>query len=234
MPCWGALWSEGWKSDEPKANFANADRSPRRYNLPTFIAPNLLLVEGPDEFQFFRFLRPRDDVQIHVYEGKNQLRLELETIQKVEGFEQVKQIAIVRDADNDPVAAVQSVLTQWSVATNQVVPKVASDEWFEDGEGRRWSVWIMPAPDSSGDLEELLWKAVAESDHCQCVEALMNCLDACNPIPFSSKTKARLYAWLATQQTPLHELHAALGGRAQLFDPANPIFARFATFVDSL
>lgn len=211
-----------------------ADSSPRRYNRKTFTSPNLLLVEGPDEFHFFRFLRPRDDVQIHVYEGKNQLRLELQTISAVEGYEQIKRIAVVRDADDDPDAALQSVLTQWAHALNETMPDVASSQWFSDSQSRQWSVWIMPDPSMKGDLEELLWQAVDVNDHRACVDDLITCLDTCNPVPFGSKTKARLYSWLSTQREPLKELHAAFKPGKGLFDPDHPAFARFAGLIDSM
>ena len=215
-------------------NSNSVESSPRRYNLATFTSPNLLLVEGPDDFHFFRFLRPRDDVQIHVYEGKDQLRLELQTISAVEGYDQIKRIAIVRDADGDPNAATQSVLTQWSLALGETIPHVASDQWFADSQGRQWSIWIMPEPSMEGDLESLLWQAVDASDHRDCVDDLMNCLDICDPVPFGSKTKARLYSWLSTQREPLKELHVAFKSGRSLFDPTHPAFARFATLVDGM
>lgn len=211
-----------------------ADNSPRRYNRATFTSPNLLLVEGPDDFLFFRFLRPRDDVQIHAYEGKDQLQLEIQTIHAVEGYDQIKRIAIVRDADSDPSAALQSVLTQWANALQETVPDVASDQWFGDSRGKQWCVWIMPDPDRVGDLEELLWQAVGDSDHHTCIDDLINCLDACEPVPFGSKTKARLYSWLSTQREPLKELHAAFKSGRGLFDPSHPAFARFAALVDDM
>ncbi|MCW3052874.1 MAG: hypothetical protein JWN14_2044 [Chthonomonadales bacterium] len=212
----------------------SADSSPRRYNRETFTSPNLLLVEGPDEFQFFRFLRSRDDVQIHVYEGKNQLQLELKTIRAVEGYDQIKRVAIVRDADTDPTSAVQSVLTQWALAIDEPLPRVNSDQWFGDSEGRQWSVWIMPDPNTEGDLEALLWRTVDQSDHRTCIEDLITCLDNCDPVPFSTKTKARLYSWLSTQREPLKELYAAFNPGKGLFDAANPAFARFAALVDNM
>lgn len=215
-------------------NPQTAEISPRRFNRPTLEAPNLLMVEGVDEYHFFRFLLTRDDVQIHVYEGKDQLRLELRTLSQVEGFDRVGKIAIVRDADNDPRAAVQSVLGQWANAFNTVAPGVGSDEWFSDDAGRQWCVWMMPAPDEHGDLEELLWRAVGVSAHRDCVERLMECLDACDPIPFTSRTKARLYTWFSTQHDPLKELHAALRAGRNLFNPADTVFARFVGLIDGL
>lgn len=210
------------------------ENSSRGYNRPTFEAPNLILVERPDEFQFLRFLRPRQDVQIHVYEGKDQLQLELATIRGIEGFDKVRQAAIIRDADQDPKAALQSVLQQWSNAFREPMPKVTSDTWYSDSDGRRWGVWIMPEPDVKGDLEELLWQAVIESAHRSCIDDLMACLDQCEPIPFRSKTKARLYAWLSTQHNPLKELHSALKSESNLFNPADPVFARFGHLIDNM
>lgn len=210
------------------------DNSPRRFNKPTFTVPNLVLVEGPDEFHFFRFLRPRDDVQIHVYEGKNQLRLELQTIRAIEGYEQIRRIAIVRDADRDPNAAVQSVLTQWATGLGEAVPVVVSDQWFEDSQSRQWSVWIMPDPSTEGDLEALLWESVVANDHRVCIDNLISCLDVCDPVPFSSKTKARLYSWLSTQKEPLKELHMAFKSGRGLFDPASPSFSRFLKLVSDM
>src|SRR5205085_10911877 len=170
-------------------------------------------------------LRPRDDVQLHVYEGKNQLRLELRTLREIEGFDRLERIAIVRDADQDPKAALQSVLSQWAAAFNRRAPRVSSDQWFDDGEGKQWSVWIMPAPDATGDLEELLWRTVELSGHRTCIGALMNCLGECQPVPFAKDTKARLYAWLSTQRDPVKELHAAFRPHTRLFDPASEPFA---------
>ena len=208
--------------------------SPRRYNRETITAPKLLLVEGPDEFQFFRFLSPHDDIQIHVYEGKDQLKLELKTLGAVEGFSELQRIVIVRDADSDPHAALQSVLSQWGEALGEPIPKVSSDQWFDDNQGRQWVVWIVPAPNAEGDLEALLWQAVEVDDHHNCIENLIACLDTCDPVPFGSKTKARLYSWLATQHDPLKELHAAFKSEKGLFAPDHPAFARFLTLVNNI
>ena len=203
----------------------------QKHNRSTFERTKLLLVEGADEFHFFKFLNPVADVQIHVYQGKNQLQLELQTIKGIEGFDKLKRVAIVRDADSDPVSALQSVLQQWANAFQTAKPKVVSDLWFEDAVGREWSVWLMPRPDLSGDLEELLWQAVAPSEHRSCIHALMECLNVADQTPFRTETKARLYSWLATQRDPIKELHAAFQSNSGLFNPENEVFARFASLV---
>ncbi len=203
----------------------------RKHNLPTFKSPKLILVEGNDEYDFFRFLQLKEDIQIHAYEGKNQLRLELEAIKIVEGFDNLRRVAIVRDADSDPESALQSVLQQWANAFQTAKPRVTSDLWFEDALGREWSVWLMPRPDLSGDLEELLWQAVAPSEHRSCINALMECLTVADDTPFRTETKARLYSWLATQRDPIKELHVAFQSRSGIFNPDDEAFARFASLV---
>ncbi len=206
----------------------------RKHNLLTFKRPKLILVEGNDEYDFFKFLRLKEDIQIHAYEGKDQLQLELDTVKDVEGFDTLKRVAIVRDADSDPASALQSVLQQWANAFQAAKPKVNSDMWFEDAVGREWSVWLMPCPDLSGDLEELLWQAVAPSEHRSCIHALMECLTVADDTPFRTETKARLYSCLATQRDPIKELHAAFQPSSRLFNPDDEVFARFTTLIDGL
>lgn len=207
---------------------------PPRHKIESFTVPNLLLVEGDDEYNFFRFLYPRDDVQIHVYNGKDHLKLDLQTIQGIDGYDQIKRVAIVRDADRDPQAALQSVLSQWANALKEPLPQVVSDRWFDDSKGRQWSVWIMPDPETNGDLEELLWRAVEASEHRSCVEELVICLDTCDLVPFRSRTKARLYSWLSTQRDPVNELHAAFKSKRGLFQQDHAAFSRFLTLVKEM
>ena len=209
--------------------------SPFRNNKTTMIGPNLLLVEGPDEFEFFRFLRPREDVQIHAYGGKDQLGLELKTIQAVEGFDRLSKIVIVRDADTDANVALRSVLNQWAEAFEETTPRVDAERWFTDGSGRGWAVWIMPDASSMGDLEELIWRAVPETGHRSCVESLMDCLASCEPRPYGGLgNKAKLYSWLASHKEPVRQLHAALNPRNRLFDRDHPAFAHHLDLIDSL
>ena len=221
-------------TQQTNRNQRDPGKSPRDYNKPTFNAPTVIMVEGPDEFYFFRFLRPREDVQIHVYEGKDSLFLELKTMRSVDGFDKVRNVAIVRDADQDPQGALQSVVGHWSRAFGDTVAAKRGDEWFTDKDGRRWAVWIMPETTHAGDLEELLWRCVPAGEHRTCIDQLMACLDKCDPIPFTSKTKARLYSWLATQHDPLKELHAALNPRSGLFRRDDPVFTRFCELLDQL
>lgn len=209
-------------------------RSSRKYNLPTFQSDKVVLVEGSDEFHFLRFLCEEVSFQIHIYEGKDQLSKELQLVRNVEGWDKVRRVAIIRDADEDPNASLKSVLAQWSIASGKQATSVKSDEWFTDEEGRSWSVWIMPHPERTGDLEELLWQAVPESKHRDCIDVLMQCLETCTPPPIRSRTKARLYAWLSTQKEPVKELYHAFGSNASIFNSSEVAFERFNALVRAL
>ena len=92
----------------------------------------------------------------------------------------------------------------------------------------------MPRPDLGGDLEELLWRAIAPSEHRSCIEALMECLTVADDTPFRTETKARFYSWLATQRDPIKDLHAAFHSSSGLFNPDDEVFARFASLINDM
>ena len=209
-------------------------RTPRDFNKETFLLPTVLFVEGPDEFHFFRFLDPRE-VQIHVYVGKDNLKTELETYFGIEGFDKVTRAVIVRDSNGNPAGALASVWAQWAAAFGVHDPNVPAETWHADPTGREWAIWLIPDPTSEGDLEELLWRAVPNSPHRSCVEDLITCLEASpDPVPYGAKTKARLYAWLASQQDPVKELYIALTPQAPLLDRDHPALAHIAELWGSL
>lgn len=208
--------------------------SPKRYNLETLRSPRLVLVEGPDDFHFIRFLSRRDDLQIHIYEGKTSLQEEIGVLRMVEGFDRLERVVMMRDADDDPQAALQSVLSQWSNAMDEPVPQVRSEEWFADGVGREWLVWIVPNSQDPGDIEELLWRTVKPSPHKDCVEQMIACLGSLSTTPYKSRTKALMYSWLATQSDPVKQLYSALDPKAGFFDPLDPVLRPGADLIDSI
>jgi len=81
------------------------NKAPRsnRQNRPTeIIKPKLLLGEGSDEVEFFNALLAHlkiEDVQVIDYLGKHNVFVELATVLKLPGFNQLQSIGITRDAD---------------------------------------------------------------------------------------------------------------------------------------
>jgi hypothetical protein len=209
-------------------------RTPRDFNLSTFQSPTALFVEGPDEFHFFRFLDPKE-VQIHAYVGKDNLKTELETYFQIEGFDQLRKVVIVRDSNGNPQGALDSVWSQWAAAFKVHAPRLPAETWQTDPEGRQWAVWLLPDPGTPGDLEELLWRAVPAGEHRTCVEQLITCLEQSpEAVPFGAKTKARFYAWLATQKDPVKDLYVALTPAGPLLDRMHREFAHIKGLWDDL
>ena len=206
-----------------------------RYNKRSFESPVLILVEGADEFQFLRFLLPSEDIQIHVYGGKDRLKAVLETIPSIEGYSKIRKVVIMRDGDQNPQGALQSVLSQWANAFKATPPQVQTEEWFSDAKGCLWCVWIIPYEGQEGDLETLLWHAVPVSEHRLCVEEFMRCFEE-SKLPIQSHTKARLYTWLVTQNDLVKDLYAAFDKRRKppLFRSDNPVFERLHTLMEQL
>jgi hypothetical protein len=61
-------------------------------------------------------------------------------------------------------------------------------------------VFVLPDGHSPGDLESLLWEYIHTQPLGQCIEAFLNCAQAArSPRQVS---KARVAAWLATQERP--------------------------------
>jgi len=76
--------------------------------------PNILVVEGREEELFFEaFIRDLSlrDIQIMLMPigGKERLRRNLKALKLSPGFARVTSLTVVRDADEDPKAAFQSV-----------------------------------------------------------------------------------------------------------------------------
>src|SRR5437867_4426683 len=72
----------------------------------------ILVVEGKEETLFFSALITQlglHGIQILPVGGKTNLRPNLKALRNAAGFDRVISLGLVRDADNDPVAAFQSV-----------------------------------------------------------------------------------------------------------------------------
>jgi len=182
----------------------------------------LLLVEGNHERDFFNAwlkVLARDDIQVIVMGGKDQFRRKLKIFIKDHNFSHVKSIVVVRDADNNPKSALQSVQDALSdinlptpsdalVFTQETTPKVG--------------IIIVPALNQTGALEELVMQTVV-NDYPLAVKAIqfideavttLSQATSIRPPPLPHKQgEAKVHAFLATFKEPDKDLgKAALGG----------------------
>lgn len=161
-----------------------------------------LLVEGRDALEFFKaFLKHLEiaDFQLQNFGGITELRTFLKALRNVPGFQgKVRALGIIRDAENNPQGAIQSV-TGALKATGLPVPgkaETATENTLQT------SVLILPNDSKPGMLETLCLEAVKEDPAMQCVQQYFDCLKQQSRIQPVNLTKAQLHAFLASRAKP--------------------------------
>lgn len=164
----------------------------------------LLLAEGADAYYFFIWACQAfdtSDIQVMDFEGINNLGPYLKTLKEISGYEDVKTIAIVRDAESNPDGAVQSI--KKALKSNGFsVPR----EPFAFAEGApRVAFMVLPGFESDsrdsnmlskGTLEDLcLWMTEDDPIHA-CVTLYIDCLKSKN-IEIAHPHKTRLHSYLS-------------------------------------
>ena len=69
------------------------------------VLPKQLMVEGADAHRFFSALlraQGYQDIQVQNFGGNSQLHDALDTLTKLNGFDGVTSLAVIRDAERDP------------------------------------------------------------------------------------------------------------------------------------
>ena len=177
-------------------------------SLSEITAPNLLLVEGKDEVNFFdallRYMGYGGD-SFHIVDagGKSNIKNELKTLTKLPGFTFARSLGIVRDADDNPSAAFESVKDALQGATLPVPSeplKVVSGEPSEVApSGIRTAVYIMPdGSGTPGALENLCISALdSEGGHSRildCARNFFRCTES--EEPFDTKAVLQVaFSW---------------------------------------
>ncbi len=194
--------------------------------------PKLIIVEGNHERDFFsawlRHLK-LTDIQILPIGGKTKLSGNLKLLVKQARFSQVETILIVRDADDNPGGAFQSVCSALS-GVNLPIPELP--EQYMTQNNLKIVVIIMPCNGRNGALEEILFET-AETDPLfpAAIEFINNATNTLNPPstrpapPVHKMGKAKIHAFLATFEEPDKDPgKAALDGVWNFDHPAlNPI-----------
>lgn len=172
--------------------------------------PNILVVEGREEELFFEaFIRDLglQDIQIMPIGGKEMLRRNLKALKLSPGFARVTSLTVVRDADEDPKAAFQSVRDALQ-AVNLAVPEYPL---VPVGHSPRVAVIILPEGSMAGALEDLCLRAVEQDLALPCVERYFQCLEEQGLTLPVNMSKAKVQVFLASR----HRAGLRLGEAAQ-------------------
>ena len=171
----------------------------------------LILCEGRDEERFLFALindglsdEPgfADDIQIFDFGGVNDLSLKLESYKKMEGFDNVTHLMIIRDAELDVNGAIQSI--QVSLKHNGFQAPKAPCQWIYDTKNDIYIGFLLfPTCDGSpttGALEDLCLKILVKQDAKECVDEvrlLTSRLENIHGKSFRHKLKTQLHAYFA-------------------------------------
>ena len=206
---------------------------------PPIETSRLLVVEGNDDRNFFQALVAHlsvDDVSVRPYDGTGELKRYLRTLVAATGFENLRSLGIVRDANGSAKSAFQSVQSGLRNAALPVPPKVAQP--YEAPErvtnGRKTpavSAFVLPDCESPGSLETLLYQTLKpEID--QCITDFLECTGDVDGDKPKNEDKARVFAYLATREDPRHSVGVA--ARRGVWDFDHRAFKDLIAFVRGL
>lgn len=172
----------------------------------------LLLVEGRDDEEFFGGLLRHleiDDIQVIPAGGKDQFSNNFQGLIKDSDFPAIISMGIVRDADYDPKATLQSIGNTLKRA-GLPVPKKVMTKAKQNG-SPDVIIMILPNANERGALEDLCLAAVKEDNASTCVERYLSCLKEQNIAGPKQKwlNKARVRVFLSSKEEPTLSLGIA-------------------------
>ena len=166
-----------------------------------FAKPKVVIGEGRDEVNFFEALCGHlhlINVQVEEYGGKGQLSKYLHEFNVRPGHQNVVALGITRDADVSVAQVFQSIC---GMLQNNGLPVPATAGQIALGP-LRVGVFIMPDNGRPGMLEDLCLDAVQTDSAMPCVDDFFQCVSQNTSRQPNPMAKARIHAWLASQNDP--------------------------------
>lgn len=191
--------------------------------------PCVLVVEGREEELFFgalaNHLGLKEIIQILPIGGKVKLRESLKALVVTPGFADVISLGVVRDADEDPAAAFQSVCDAL-MAAGLPAPKCPLTPV---GHSPCVTVMILPGNSEPGTLEDLCLKAVSRDPVMCCVKRFFICLQRKGIPEPDNLSKAKVQVFLASK--PRAGLRLGEAAQAGYWPWDNPAFEQVRDFL---
>lgn len=163
------------------------------------VKPNLLVVEGrEDELFFGAFVEHLnlENIQILPIGGKTKLRDNLGALVTSPNFSNVTSLCIIRDANDNPPGAFQSVHDALESA-NLPSPQRP----FElSGQDPQVMVMILPEEERTGSLEDLCLGSVENDEIIYCVEQHFECLEEREITLPRNIAKAKVQVFLGSKE----------------------------------
>ena len=191
-----------------------------------------LLVEGNDQRNFFEAFKGHlslEEIQIRSYGGGPDLREYLKGFVRIERFDTIQTLAVVRDAENSAENTFRSV--QGSL--RDVGLTVPAHPALRSGNKPAVNVLILPDNSKPGMLETLLCETFAGTPRDDCIEAFFECISTIDVGAVRRPDKARAWAYLTTKPDPHHSVGFATM-KGYWGDLDQPVFNGIRNFLSSL
>lgn len=200
----------------------------------TLTSDRLLLVEGKDEVNLTNSMLCRwniGGVQVVNVGGRYQFQDRLDALlsQARARRLQLSALGVLRDADDSPQSALQSV----TGALHSVsLPAPNSQGAFMRG-APSVGIFILPDGESRGSVEGLCWASVKDTPAAQCSTSYLKCLEDSEALKSRNTSKTLVHAYLAAQEDPYARVgEGALKGYWPIdhpvFDPLKRFVCRLA------
>jgi hypothetical protein len=162
------------------------------------IESRVIVVEGKDDKLFFEALVNHlslNNIQVLPVGGKTELRKYLKAIINASGFDEARSLAIARDANSDPGAALQSIR---DALRSSGLP-VPERTLIPSGDTLKVVIAILPNENTPGMLEDLCLQAVMHDPAMFCVDRYFQCLQHREIILPSKMSKAKVQVFLGSK-----------------------------------
>ncbi len=163
----------------------------------------ILIVEGKDEEHFFKaFLKSiKEDhgVQILSVGGKTNISKKyISALKNTPDFSNVRQLGIIRDADESAQSAFQSIR---DILKHNNFPVPQQPGLPVTSHSLTVSVFILPDNKNPGMLEDLCREVLRTQDVDVCIRNYLDCMRKIRSLrTFKNEAKAWIYAYLAVQE----------------------------------
>lgn len=210
----------------------------------TISKEKIIIVEGNDEVNFFDYLLKnrselqaldlRNKVQIIPIQGVNNMKKELSVLKNRSGFDIVKSIAVIRDADSNEAAAFESV-KNFLQANNLPAPTTVGNFTDENSDGIKGGIFVIPGNDIPGTmLEDLCLASVHENPIINLVDSYISELQKLQEIQeieiSTNLSKTKILVYLASQK----KIFSSLGTGVANFDITNICYNSLVTFLTAM
>ena len=193
----------------------------------------LLLVEGKDEVNLFSAIVSQMQIanlQVIDAGGKDQFWKRLLALLADARTRDIdlQSIGIVRDADTDGRAALQSVQ---GTLRRLNLPEPAAPRQLAFGSPGVPSIAILIIPNDSGpgDVEVLCWNSIQDRAAAECVRDYVACLKERGELESHSESKTLVHAFLASRYDPTASV--GLGAQQGYWPLENPAFDPVREFI---